>query len=57
MKNENNTNENRNNNLKSDLIDLSVVIFIIVAMLACLYYYDQQSDILKAVTGQITNLF
>jgi len=51
--------ENKNNeyNPKSDFVNLAIIIFLITIALGGLYYYDQQSDILKTVTEQVVRMF
>ncbi|MBW6441187.1 hypothetical protein K0B03_04150 [Patescibacteria group bacterium] len=44
-------------NMKSDFINLSIIIIIFASFLVGLYYYDLQSNILAKITEQILGLF
>ena len=50
-------NKNNEYNAKSDFINLAIIISTITIALVGLYFYDQQSDILKVVTEQTMGMF
>jgi len=51
--------ENKNNeyNSKSDFVNLAIIISIIIIALAGLYFYDQQSSILKIAAEKVIGMF
>lgn len=43
-------------NMKSDFVNLAIIIFLFTSFLVGLYYYDLQSNILAETTEQIIGL-
>ena len=44
-------------NMKTDFLNVGIIIILFIVILIGLYYYDKQNDILTVVTEQITNVF
>ena len=62
-KNNRNTNNDTGNNItkkkynmKSDFLNLAIIILLFTSFLAGLYYYDLQNNILEKMTEQILSL-
>ena len=43
-------------NMKSDFLSLGIIFIVFAGFLTGLYYYDQQSNILKTVTEQLMKM-
>jgi len=48
--------ESKEYNMKSDFVNLSIIIIVFTGLLFGLYYYDLQSNILANTTEQILSL-
>ena len=49
--------EDNKYNMKGDFVNLAIIISLIIIVLGTLYFYDQQSHILKTVAEQATTMF
>lgn len=49
-------NEENGYNSKSDFVNLAIIILLITIVLGGLYFYDQQSDILKIVSERVMGI-